>query len=206
MGIKGIICRFIFFQSFLIVLIKGPDGESSLNVFLLPTFYLIFRAPSERIGNIWMDALELTMRSSNLVKRVLNSTNSTPTSCTSNSQFLINTTPSMNRFTTEQISKINKNTNNIELINSNNNNNNNNNSAIIIESEIENEHFKDIDACDDINLSDSEKNSNEDDCSFNSSIITASVDDLVENTPYIQSPPEEFGEVINSIFFCLDSF
>ncbi len=35
---------------------------------LLPTFYLIFRAPSEKIGNIWMDALELTLKSSHLLK------------------------------------------------------------------------------------------------------------------------------------------
>jgi hypothetical protein len=35
---------------------------------LLPTFYLIFRAPSEKIGNIWMDAIELTLKSSHLLK------------------------------------------------------------------------------------------------------------------------------------------
>ena len=35
---------------------------------LLPTFYLIFRSPSEKIGNIWMDALELTLKSSHLLK------------------------------------------------------------------------------------------------------------------------------------------
>lgn len=35
---------------------------------LLPTFYLIFRASSEKIGQIWMDAIELTLRSSHLLK------------------------------------------------------------------------------------------------------------------------------------------
>jgi len=35
---------------------------------LLPTFYLIFRAPSENIGNIWMEAIELTLKSSHLLK------------------------------------------------------------------------------------------------------------------------------------------
>lgn len=49
---------------------KGPAGETYINVpyMLLPAFYLIFRAPSEKIGNIWMDALELTLRSSHLLK------------------------------------------------------------------------------------------------------------------------------------------
>jgi hypothetical protein len=49
---------------------QGPTGETYINVpyILLPTFYLIFRAPSEKIGQIWMDALELTLRSSHLLK------------------------------------------------------------------------------------------------------------------------------------------
>jgi hypothetical protein len=49
---------------------KGPAGETYINVpyMLLPTFYLIFRAPSEKIGNIWMEAIELTLKSSNLIK------------------------------------------------------------------------------------------------------------------------------------------
>lgn len=32
---------------------------------LLPTFYLIFRAPSERVGNIWMEAIELALLKAN---------------------------------------------------------------------------------------------------------------------------------------------
>ncbi len=49
---------------------KGPVGETYINVpyMLLPTFYLIFRASSETIGQIWMDAIELTLRSSHLIK------------------------------------------------------------------------------------------------------------------------------------------
>ena len=49
---------------------KGPAGETYINVpyMLLPTFYLIFRAPSEKIGNIWMEAIELTLKSSHLIK------------------------------------------------------------------------------------------------------------------------------------------
>lgn len=44
---------------------KGPAGETSINVpyILLPTFYLIFRAPSENVGQIWMEAIELALRS-----------------------------------------------------------------------------------------------------------------------------------------------
>lgn len=49
---------------------KGPANETYINVpyMLLPTFYLIFRASSETIGQIWMDAIELTLRSSHLLK------------------------------------------------------------------------------------------------------------------------------------------
>ena len=36
---------------------------------LLPAFYLIFRAPSEKIGNIWMEAIELALKSSHLVNK-----------------------------------------------------------------------------------------------------------------------------------------
>jgi hypothetical protein len=171
---------------------KGPDGESTLNVFLLPTFYLIFRAPSERIGNIWMDALELTMKSSNLIKRVMNITTSTPqisTSCATSSQISNNISSNHSNDHSNKFTKSNINNSCIS---------NNTMNTDLKENEIENEHFKDIDACDEINLTDSDKNSSDDDCSFNSSIIAASVneDESVENSHYSQSPPEEFGEVI----------
>lgn len=57
---------------------KGPSGENYINVpyMLLPTFYLIFRAPSETIGQIWMDAIELTLHSSHLLKKPLVNINS----------------------------------------------------------------------------------------------------------------------------------
>lgn len=65
---------------------KGPAGETYINVpyMLLPTFYLIFRAPSEKIGNIWMDAIELTLKSSHLLKP------SSSLNTTFNSQFVSN--------------------------------------------------------------------------------------------------------------------
>ena len=49
---------------------KGPAGENYINVpyMLLPTFYLIFRAPSNKIGSIWMEAIELALKSSHLLK------------------------------------------------------------------------------------------------------------------------------------------
>jgi hypothetical protein len=42
---------------------KGPAGETYINMpyMLLPTFYLIFRAPSESIGKIWMEAIQTTI-------------------------------------------------------------------------------------------------------------------------------------------------
>ena len=100
---------------------QGPDGESTLNVFLLPTFYLIFLAPSERIGNIWMDALELTMKSSNLIKRVLNTTPSTPqisNSCPSSSQTSNNMINSSSSQSNDQSTKFTKSNNSSSISNS----------------------------------------------------------------------------------------
>ncbi len=78
---------------------KGPAGETYINVpyMLLPAFYLIFRASSEKIGNIWMDALELTLKSSHLLKppttnylngsfASVNSTNESTTTTTTKQQ------------------------------------------------------------------------------------------------------------------------
>jgi hypothetical protein len=50
---------------------KGPGGETNISVpyILLPTFYLIFRAQSEKIGNIWMESIELSMKSANLLNQ-----------------------------------------------------------------------------------------------------------------------------------------
>ena len=130
----------------------------------------------------------------NLIKRVLNTTPSTPqisNSCPSSSQTSNNMINSSSSQSNDQSTKFTKSNNSSSI----------SNSTMITdlkENEIENEHFKDIDACDDINLTDSDKNSSDDDCSFNSSIIAASVneDETVENSHYCQSPPEEFGEVI----------
>ena len=146
-----------------------------------------------------MDALELTMKSSNLIKRVLNTTPTTPqisSSCAVSSQNSINIRQSsLNEHSSKSVKT------------NNSNHSNNSNSTVISElkeNEIENEHFKDIDVCDDINLTDSDKNSSDDDCSFNSSIIAASVnndyEDSVEYTRYVQSPPEELGEVLRYFY------
>jgi hypothetical protein len=49
---------------------KGPSGETYISVpyMLLSRFYLIFRAPSQKIGNIWMEAIELILKNSHLLK------------------------------------------------------------------------------------------------------------------------------------------
>ncbi|XP_043201383.1 oxysterol-binding protein-related protein 8-like isoform X1 [Amphibalanus amphitrite] len=52
---------------------KGPDGESGgATLQLLPTAHLIFRAPTQSSGKCWMDALELSMACSSLLKRSMN--------------------------------------------------------------------------------------------------------------------------------------
>ncbi|CAG0885136.1 unnamed protein product [Cyprideis torosa] len=52
---------------------KGPDGETlGAVVQPLPHAYLIFRAPSQTEGKCWMDALELALRCSSLLKRSQN--------------------------------------------------------------------------------------------------------------------------------------
>ncbi|XP_077995083.1 oxysterol-binding protein-related protein 8-like isoform X2 [Glandiceps talaboti] len=49
---------------------RGPKGESMGSITIpLPSNYLIFRAPSEQDGKTWMDALELSLRCSNLLMR-----------------------------------------------------------------------------------------------------------------------------------------
>lgn len=63
---------------------KGPAGETYINVpyILLPTFYLIFRAPSENIGQIWMEAIELALRSqANLASSNNNNHNTASSIC-----------------------------------------------------------------------------------------------------------------------------
>ncbi|XP_070199099.1 oxysterol-binding protein-related protein 8-like isoform X4 [Littorina saxatilis] len=49
---------------------KGPKGEQ-IGAFVqpLPYSYCIFRAPSESAGKCWMDALELALKCTNLLKR-----------------------------------------------------------------------------------------------------------------------------------------
>ncbi|XP_043914937.1 oxysterol-binding protein-related protein 5 isoform X2 [Protopterus annectens] len=48
---------------------KGPKGENVGSITQpLPSSYLIFRAPSESDGRCWMDALELALRCSSLLK------------------------------------------------------------------------------------------------------------------------------------------
>ncbi|XP_069756784.1 oxysterol-binding protein-related protein 5 isoform X2 [Narcine bancroftii] len=50
--------------------IKGPKGENVGSITQpLPSSYLIFRAASESDGRCWMDALELALRCSSLLKR-----------------------------------------------------------------------------------------------------------------------------------------
>ncbi|WAR01982.1 OSBL8-like protein, partial [Mya arenaria] len=49
---------------------KGPKGETiGAIVQPLPYSYLIFRAPSEAAGKCWMDALELSLRCTNLLMK-----------------------------------------------------------------------------------------------------------------------------------------
>ncbi len=144
-----------------------------------------------------MDSLELSMKSSNLIKRVLNPTSvaltAPQTTATSVTTTTMTTTTSLNDIKATSMKNGEDKLFNMTIATEAN---------IMKENEIENEHFKDIDACDEINLSDSDKNSSDDDCSFNSSIIAGSVnnENMVEHTQYIQSPPEEFGEVIFGIF------
>lgn len=58
---------------------KGPRGESLGGITLpLPASYLIFRTSSIEAGKTWMDALELSLRCSNLLSKAL----STPKSAT----------------------------------------------------------------------------------------------------------------------------
>ncbi|RNA15501.1 oxysterol-binding -related 8 isoform X4 [Brachionus plicatilis] len=189
---------------------KGPSGEININVpyILLPTFYLIFRTASEKIGNIWMESIELALKTSNLTK---------PTVLT-NPGTISNLNESFKSATTEWEKTRKK-----ELT-----------SASFNQSDIENNHFKEIYDKDESQLSDSEKNSSDEACSLNSSLnnddtefyndentncttINSNdpsvqyqvIDSLVNRdhelddaysineTNYVPSPKEEFGELGN---------
>ncbi|GMT06531.1 hypothetical protein PENTCL1PPCAC_28705 [Pristionchus entomophagus] len=52
---------------------RGPFGEShgAVTLHVLPTTYLICRAPSNQAGRCWMDALELALRCSGLLMRTM---------------------------------------------------------------------------------------------------------------------------------------
>ncbi|GCB65815.1 hypothetical protein scyTo_0010013, partial [Scyliorhinus torazame] len=52
--------------------VKGPKGETVGSITQpLPSSYLIFRAASESDGRCWMDALELALKCSSLLKRTM---------------------------------------------------------------------------------------------------------------------------------------
>lgn len=226
---------------------KGPAGETYINVpyMLLPTFYLIFRASSETIGQIWMDAIELTLRSSHLLKvptqNTLNGTynnqlsqnsNDLNSSQSSNSTFiklLTNTNEFLNEsknnlsFNTSQGNdKLSPNlgvnrisiTKSMSSLNSNELNSKKCMLANQKDLEIEQKHFNEIlsDQHDETIHSDSDgaKNSSDDVCSLNSSnndeIFFENLDTInkdtssnlgIEETKYLLSPCEEFGELGN---------
>lgn len=139
---------------------KGPSGETYINVpyMLLPTFYLIFRAPSEKVGNIWMEAIELALKSSNLIKpQSFISTNTTSPSSTSalNDSFKSNESTSKTNYESSQSLKSSSSKNEIKHQ----------------ENDIESRHFKEISDRDETQLSDSDngKNSSDEICSLNSS-------------------------------------
>ncbi|GMR62677.1 hypothetical protein PMAYCL1PPCAC_32872 [Pristionchus mayeri] len=52
---------------------RGPFGEShgAISMHVLPSTYLICRAPSNQAGRCWMDALELALRCSGLLMRTM---------------------------------------------------------------------------------------------------------------------------------------
>lgn len=59
---------------------KGPKGETiGAIVQPLPYSYLIFRAPSEAAGKCWMDALELSLRCTNLLMNAVKGRNTNNT-------------------------------------------------------------------------------------------------------------------------------
>lgn len=164
---------------------KGPAGETYINVpyILLPTFYLIFRAPSEKVGNIWMEAIELALKSSHLAKPNAHQSQQTTTNHTDpiNSQQLNESFKSNSQTSTiksslekknsiylshQQIGRVNSKT----LIKFNSKD-----EAIMLmsqENDIENKHFKDI-INDESAITDSEngKNSSDEICSLNGSTI-----------------------------------
>ena len=224
---------------------KGPAGETYINMpyMLLPTFYLIFRAPSEKIGNIWMDAIELTLKSGHLLK---------PTGClnaTYNSQLMTsklndsqagsnttlitkaleadNTSPdakSIAKSNFERFDSFNAKTkcipklDNCRMNKSLSSLNSNEQSGKHLsmneqlsnqDIDIENKHFNEIaDQHEETMHSDSDggaKNSSDDIGSLNSSnndeFFIEEDDpfknsDVFDETKYIQSPCEEFGEVL----------
>ena len=153
--------------------IQGPSGETNINVpyILLPTFYLIFRAPSEKIGNIWMEAIELALKTSNLTKPL----SSSVTSSNLNESFRSNSSASSNQRTNFLKTK-NKDLNESSSLVHNNSVNFNLNQN---ESEIENKHFKEISDKEEAQLSDSDngKNSSDEACSLNSSLNNDNLDE-----------------------------
>ncbi|CAF1099814.1 unnamed protein product, partial [Brachionus calyciflorus] len=148
---------------------KGPSGETNINVpyILLPTFYLIFRAPSEKVGNIWMEAIELALKTSNLPKRLTNST----TSSNLNESFRSTKSASSSQ------KQINPNSSKRDLNDTSFTLQNSVNSQV--ETDIENKHFKEICDKDEAQLSDSDngKNSSDEACSLNSSINNDNIDE-----------------------------
>ncbi len=139
-----------------------------------------------------MDALELTMKSSNLIKRVLNHTVSTGQLVhnNSNEHYATLNTSTLTGNKTEAVNQTEiSSTLQIEAANERKEN-------ALYHSDIESDYFKE---CDDCHSSDSDnKTSTDDDCaSFNSSLIATSIldDNSTVETLYVQSPDEEFGEV-----------
>ena len=194
---------------------KGPAGETYINVpyMLLPAFYLIFRAPSEKIGNIWMDALELTLKSSHLLKppttnylngsfggssndsakmsQMLNAVTASNSTITAQKQTQSKTNEQKSSTLVSisslplhsQCSILNGSTFNI---NSSHRDSINLSNGNLNTEEIENKHFKEIcfDNTEEAVLSDSDaKNSSDDVCSLNSSFNNAD-DNLEEDEFY----------------------
>jgi len=71
---------------------KGPEGENlGAVVQPLPTSHLIFRAPTNAAGKCWMDALELALRCSSLLKRTVDN-RSSQIDCTDSTDCSLETT------------------------------------------------------------------------------------------------------------------
>jgi hypothetical protein len=153
---------------------------------LLPTFYLIFRAPSENIGNIWMEAIELTLKSGHLLKpsSSIGTNQNTSNVCATNlnetfrsNNSTLNLSVSTANTTGGQVSKRSHNRNSGKSHASNFNTKEGNESMHREDSpDIDSKHFKDIiDTTEEdrlATLTDSENgknNSSDEICSLNSS-------------------------------------